>query len=186
MKISIGLRLFASVLLAILAVAASAVYLLRQNVLDRFGDYAVQIELDRLDELSNALARRYARHGSWDFVPASGRREWIARELARLQDEREARAFARPPAPVVPVLPFTAQAPFHLSRGQPRRPCHHCRWLRSPTQRPTTPRRCSRASPFSQTYAKLRIVNFSLNSCFAGCGFVLRFKHRTSAFPSTG
>ena len=97
MKISIGLRLFASVLLAILAVAASAVYLLRQNVLEGFGDYAVQIELDRLEELSNDLARRYARHGSWDFVPASGQRTWIARELARLQTGREARAL---PAPV--------------------------------------------------------------------------------------
>ena len=40
--------------------------------------------------------------------------------------------------------------------------------------------------PFSQTYAKLSIVNFSLDSCFAGAGFVLRFTHRTSAFPSTG
>ena len=38
LKISIGHRLFASVLLAILAVAAGAVYLLRQNVLAGFGD----------------------------------------------------------------------------------------------------------------------------------------------------
>ena len=49
-RISIGVRLFASVLLAILAVAASGVVLLRQNVLASFGDYAVAIELDRLDE----------------------------------------------------------------------------------------------------------------------------------------
>ena len=108
MKISIGLRLFASVLLAILAVAASAVYLLRQNVLEGFGDYAVQIELDRLEELSNDLARRYARHGSWDFVPASGQRTWIARELARLQTGREARAL---PAPAAPAEPAPAAAP---------------------------------------------------------------------------
>ena len=49
LKISIGLRLFLSVLLAILAVTASAVYLLRQTVLEGFGDYAVQVELDRLE-----------------------------------------------------------------------------------------------------------------------------------------
>ena len=104
MKISIGLRLFASVLLSILAVTASAVYLLRQNVLESFGDYAVQIELDRLEELSNDLARRYARHGDWRFVPASGQRDWIARELARLQGERTARALAVPPAPPAPEL----------------------------------------------------------------------------------
>ncbi|KQQ96629.1 ATP-binding protein [Massilia sp. Leaf139] len=108
MKISIGLRLFASVLLAILAVAASAVWLLRQNVLEGFGDYAVQIELDRLEELSNALARRHARHGGWDFIPADGRRDWIARELARLQAEREARAVAVAPAPAAPVAPAPA------------------------------------------------------------------------------
>jgi two-component system sensor histidine kinase BaeS len=103
LKISIGLRLFASVLLAILAVAASAVFLLRQNVLESFGDYAVQIELDRLEELSNDLARRYARHGNWEFVPKTGKREWIARELARLQAERETRALPAPPAPAAPV-----------------------------------------------------------------------------------
>jgi len=107
LKISIGLRLFASVLLAILAVAASAVFLLRQNVLESFGDYAVQIELDRLEELSTDLARRYARHGNWDFVPAAGRREWIARELARLQAERGTRAL---PAPA-PVAPASAVVP---------------------------------------------------------------------------
>jgi hypothetical protein len=46
--------------------------------------------------------------------------------------------------------------------------------------------RTATGGPFSQTYAKLSIVNFSLDSCFAGAGFVLRFTHRTSAFPSTG
>ena len=111
MKISIGLRLFASVLLAILAVAASAVFLLRQNVLERFGDYAVQIELDRLEELSNDLARRYARHGNWTFVPQTGKREWIARELARLQAERETRALPPPQAPVAPVAPALPAPP---------------------------------------------------------------------------
>ena len=56
-KIAIGHRLFASVLLAMLTVAAAAVLLLRQNVLGSFGDYAVAIELDRLDDLSGAVAR---------------------------------------------------------------------------------------------------------------------------------
>jgi two-component system sensor histidine kinase BaeS len=122
LKISIGLRLFASVLLAILAVAASAVFLLRQNVLESFGDYAVQIELDRLEELSAELARRYAQHGDWRFVPGTGQREWIAHELARLQAAREARALAVPPPPAprqsalaaaaaVPAAPAVPPAP---------------------------------------------------------------------------
>lgn len=59
MKFSIGHRLFLSVLQAILTVAAGAVFLLRQNVLAGFGDYAVGIELDRLDALSGSLAARY-------------------------------------------------------------------------------------------------------------------------------
>jgi two-component system sensor histidine kinase BaeS len=113
LKISIGLRLFASVLLAILAVAASAVFLLRQNVLESFGDYAVQIELDRLEELSTDLARRYAQHGDWRFVPATGQRAWIVRELARLQAAREARPVvaAPPPAPREPALPVSPAVP---------------------------------------------------------------------------
>src|SRR6478672_1907165 len=79
LKISIGHRLFASVLLAILAAAAGAVYMLRQNVLAGFGDYAVGIELDRLEELSGELARQYRGHGDWRFLPAQdGRRQWIA------------------------------------------------------------------------------------------------------------
>ena len=109
MRVSIGVRLFASVLLAILAVAASGVVLLRQNVLASFGDYAVAIELDRLDELSASLAQQYRSRGGWDFLPADdGRRQWIAQELARLQDARERgapRLFTAPPAPPAPRAP---------------------------------------------------------------------------------
>lgn len=116
LKISIGLRLFLSVLLAILAVTASAVWLLRQTVLEGFGDYAVQIELDRLETLSDDLARRHARHGSWDFVPAddTARRGWLTAELARLQQVRTGAiaplASAAPAAPAAPAAAATAAA----------------------------------------------------------------------------
>jgi two-component system sensor histidine kinase BaeS len=117
---SIGHRLFASVLLAILAVAAGAVFLLRHNVLAGFGDYAVAIELDRLDELSAALARRYRSQGGWDFIPADGRQAWIARELERLQREREA-LLAPPGVPAVPGRPAaaTAVAPVVVAPAAP-------------------------------------------------------------------
>ena len=113
LKFSIGHRLFASVLLAILAVAAAAVLLLRQNVLASFDDYAVGIELDRLEELSTALARQYRVRDGWDFIPARDREDWIARELARLQHVREdgapagpaVAASAVPPAPPAPPVP---------------------------------------------------------------------------------
>jgi two-component system sensor histidine kinase BaeS len=106
-KIAIGHRLFASVLLAMLTVAAAAVLLLRQNVLDSFGDYAVAIELDRLEELSTALARQYRERGGWAFLPSGDdRRDWIGDELARLQSVRGMPAPTVPPvAPVAPVAP---------------------------------------------------------------------------------
>jgi two-component system sensor histidine kinase BaeS len=113
LKFSIGHRLFASVLLAILAVAVCAVLLLRQNVLASFGDYAVGIELDRLDELSTALARQYRTRGGWNFIPDDARQDWIARELARLQRVREdgAPVAAAPTAPPVPPVPPAPPAP---------------------------------------------------------------------------
>ena len=127
MRISIGVRLFASVLLAILAVAASGVVLLRQNVLASFGDYAVAIELDRLDELSASLAQQYRSRGRWDFLPADdGRRQWIAQELARLQDARERgapRLFTAPPAPPAPRAPaVSAAAPVAPAAPAPPAP----------------------------------------------------------------
>lgn len=130
LKFSIGHRLFASVLLAILAVAAGAVFLLRQNVLAGFGDYAVAIELDRLDELSAALARRYRSHGGWDFIPSEGRQAWIARELERLQRERDGGAVppamlpAVPPAvlPVAPARPARPAAPAAAIAALPAAP----------------------------------------------------------------
>ncbi|HEU4372001.1 MAG TPA: ATP-binding protein [Telluria sp.] len=113
MRISIGHRLFASVLLAILAVAATGIALMRQNVTNSFGEYALKIELDRLDELSGALAERYRKSSSWDFLPADAddRKQWIVAELARLQQRRFAAPDVlgalpvQPPAPPVPPVP---------------------------------------------------------------------------------
>ncbi len=112
LKFSIGHRLFASVLLAILAVAACAVFLLRQNVLAGFGDYAAGIELDRLEELSTTLARRYRAGNGWGFIPATDRQDWIAQELARLQRLREDGVpSVTPVAPVAPVPPAPPAPP---------------------------------------------------------------------------
>ncbi|MDY0963676.1 MULTISPECIES: ATP-binding protein [Massilia] len=105
MKIGIGHRLFIAVLLAILTVAGAGVLLLRHKVLGSFGDYAVGIELDRLDGLSNAVARQYRDHGGWTFVPGGdARRGWITQELARLQTSRVV-------APVMPVAPAPPAPP---------------------------------------------------------------------------
>ncbi len=112
MKISIGLRLFLSVLLAIVVVAASAVALMRQNVVDSFGDYALQIELDRLAQLNDNLAQRYAAAGDWRFVPSADRARWVAGELANLQQRRAAPGEVPPAEPALPAAPLsTVPAP---------------------------------------------------------------------------
>lgn len=115
MRFSIGHRLFASVLLAILAVAVTAIALMRQNVMSSFGDYAVSIELDRLDQLSGTLAARHQKHKNWNFIPANQRGQWIATELARLQQLRLAPVPPVPPVPPVePMPPAPPVAPAAL------------------------------------------------------------------------
>lgn len=111
MKMDIGLRLFVAVLLAILTVAGAGVLLLRQNVLDSFGDYAVGIELDRLAGLSNAIAGRYRAHDGWTFIPGGdARRGWITEELARSRTIRTVAPVA-PTAPAAPVPPVPPAPP---------------------------------------------------------------------------
>ena len=111
MKFSIGHRLFAAVLLAILAVTATGIALMRHHLLASFSSYAVQIELDRLQQLSDALADRYQSSPGWAFLPADSqaRRNWIGEELARLQAGIPVPP--TPPAPPLEPTPLNAAAP---------------------------------------------------------------------------
>lgn len=120
LRFSIGHRLFLSVLLAILAVAAAAIALMRHNVMGSFSEYAVQIELDRLDELSQDLGRSYAKHGSWAFLPTgdTARRQFIGVEMRRLQGARPSR-FLSLPAPPAPPAPPPPPAPPSPSLSRP-------------------------------------------------------------------
>ncbi len=104
-KLSIGHRLFIAVLLAILGVVVAAVMVMRQNVTHSFNDYAVRIELERLEELSASLAGRHGKTGSWSFIPSStaDSQGWIAREMGRLQSARGLPA--PPPPPPPPMAP---------------------------------------------------------------------------------
>ncbi len=105
MRVSIGHRLFVSVLLALLTVTATGIVLMRQNVMSSFAEYAVNIELDRLDELSSAIASQHTARKGWDFIRTE-RGTWIAHELARLQQQRQDIAPPAPPqAPVPPGPP---------------------------------------------------------------------------------
>lgn len=115
MKISIGHRLFAAVLLAILAVTATGIALMRNTLATSFSTYAVEIELDRLQQLSDDLAGQYRHAGSWRFVPANAaqRRGWISAQLRRLQDGSQPLSSAAPEAPasLAPPVPPLPPAP---------------------------------------------------------------------------
>jgi two-component system sensor histidine kinase BaeS len=99
-RISIGLRLFLSVLLAIFGVVATAVVLIRENVNRGVGEYALNVELGRLDGLAGTVEANYARQG-WSFLPAgaAARRQWPG------QDQRSGAAPSPPPAPPAPPTP---------------------------------------------------------------------------------
>lgn len=120
-RISIGQRLFISVLLAILGVVATAIVLMRQNVTRSAGEYALNIELGRLDGLSRALATRYASAG-WTFLPAGSadRRNWVVSEMDRLAQLREGGTdgLKLAPAPPSPPNPPNLPGPDGL-RGPP-------------------------------------------------------------------
>jgi two-component system sensor histidine kinase BaeS len=119
----IGLRLFFAVLLAILVVAASGIGLLRQRVLGSFSDYAVQIELDRLGTLANALGRQYRDAGGWAFIPQAGKAGFIVAELDRLARAPAAgnAPEALPPLPL-PPLPPEPPEPEAAPAARPSRP----------------------------------------------------------------
>jgi two-component system sensor histidine kinase BaeS len=90
MKFSIGQRLFVAVLLAITAVSAAGLAVMRANVLHSFSTYAAKIELDRLQGLTDALQAQYGAHAGWSFLPDAyaGRTAWVREELERLSDRK--------------------------------------------------------------------------------------------------
>lgn len=120
MKFSIGVRLFIAVLLSIFGVAALALALMAEKVSESFADYAIQIELNRLQEVSDDLQMRYAEHQDWSFLPtdAQEKRDWLSAELIRLyQQKNETDTGSLPsgklitsPA-VAPAAPVAAGAP---------------------------------------------------------------------------
>lgn len=90
MKFSIGIRLFFAVLFSMITVSVLILLLMREKIGDSFAEYTQRIELDRLQELSDALESQYARHGDWRFLPQMPEKksDWIKEELLRLYSLR--------------------------------------------------------------------------------------------------
>lgn len=86
LKLSLGWRLFIAVLLSMICIVAIALYLMRDKVSNSFADYALKIELDRLQEVSDEIKSQYAQNRDWSFLPEDTRQKqiWITQELLRL------------------------------------------------------------------------------------------------------
>ncbi|HSI48402.1 MAG TPA: ATP-binding protein [Ideonella sp.] len=83
LKLSIGQRLFVSILAAFLLVGAAGVGLVRWSL---SGGAQASSAPDRaaLDLLAQALAERFSQHGDWSFLPADAaqRKAWLRDTLA--------------------------------------------------------------------------------------------------------
>lgn len=108
MKFSIGLRLFFAVLLSILSVALISLLVMSEKVISNFSDYAANIDLDRLHEVSNELSAQYRVHRDWSFLPKTPeeQRLWFGKELTRIYEKRELKipSTAQPKAPTTRTL----------------------------------------------------------------------------------
>jgi len=96
-KFSIGLRLFFAVLLSILSVALVSLLVMSEKVISNFSDYAANIDLDRLHEVSNELSAQYRINRDWSFLPNTPdeQRLWFGKELTRIHEKRERKAQLR-------------------------------------------------------------------------------------------
>jgi two-component system sensor histidine kinase BaeS len=135
MKLSIGWRLFFAVLVSLITIVTVALFLMREKVSSSFADYALKIELDRLQEVSVAIQAQYAEQGDWTFLPKEPKQKqaWINLELLRLYQAKSRpmvedastpaqaahspklmRRIEKPAnaaAPVAPALPAAPAAP---------------------------------------------------------------------------
>lgn len=78
MRVSIGKRLFAAVLLSMMAVAAIGVELVRWKLSDQASSSITHDEVDCLGGLLHALSVQYRQHHDWSFLPtgAEQRTRW--------------------------------------------------------------------------------------------------------------
>lgn len=98
MKFPIALRLFLTVLLSLLAVAAIGLGLVRWQLFGSAADYSAAVDRERVDralvqDLADSLAQRFRAHQDWSFLPAGAdaRRRWLRSALQALPVPDQAR-----------------------------------------------------------------------------------------------
>jgi two-component system, OmpR family, sensor histidine kinase BaeS len=90
--LSIGYRLFLSVLLSIVAVAAIGIELTRWKLFDNFRAYPSRTEAERMDRLAGVLSTQYRQRHDWSFLPlgCTRRKAWLREEWTGLQEGLQA------------------------------------------------------------------------------------------------
>lgn len=89
MRFSITFKLFLALLATCIVVALAMGLAVRLSFQSGFGDYVQEREIQRLDDLAQALASEYAESGSWAFITQE-RRHWSrALRLTRHQKETD-------------------------------------------------------------------------------------------------
>jgi two-component system sensor histidine kinase BaeS len=93
LKLSIGHRLFATVLLSTLVVGAVGVELVRWKLLDNFATHSVDTAANRrLDDLAASLSAQYKQSAGWSFLPADStqRKIWLRQLFRHLHSDQGA------------------------------------------------------------------------------------------------
>jgi two-component system sensor histidine kinase BaeS len=126
LKFSIAFRLFTAVLLAIILVASVAIVMMREKLSTSFADYAVKIELDRLQEVSDALEKQYAMTHDWSFLPdnESEQKNWITQELKRINQNKKHLPDIANEAQVKPIIAAKIPAAIASVPGPPSAPAN--------------------------------------------------------------
>lgn len=85
LKIAIGFRLFAAVLLCFAIVGGVAVQLVRWQLFDNFAEHPTRRDAALLEPLAASLLAQYRQHDGWSFLPtdAAQRKTWLQQQWLR-------------------------------------------------------------------------------------------------------
>jgi two-component system sensor histidine kinase BaeS len=83
LKFPIALRLFCTVLLTSMLVAAFGLWMVQARLEQGFARYVTEVELSRLDRMVNHLQRVYAVRHDWSAIPPASREAWLPGEFIR-------------------------------------------------------------------------------------------------------
>lgn len=103
LKIAIGYRLFAAVLLCFAIVGGVAVQLVRWQLFDNFAEHPTRRDAALLEPLAASLLAQYRQHDGWSFLPvdAAQRKTWLQQQWLRTPPAPGAGSSAAPPSPTI-------------------------------------------------------------------------------------